>query len=84
MKTATIIHTETLTQYFKEGLEVTPSPQDKLMHAIYGTLEEIVTSFRTELAVVEYKNKKELTAKCQEVAEEFKNFIHPNDLTIEL
>jgi hypothetical protein len=83
MKTATIIHKETVTQYFKDGAEVTPSAEEKLLNAIFGTMEEKVTTFRTELAVVKYKNKKELTAKFWEVAEQFKNFIHPNDLIIE-
>jgi len=83
MKTATIIHKEIVTQFFKEGVEVTPSAQDKLLNIIFGTMEEKVTIFRTELAVVEYKNQKELTAKFWEVSEQFKNFIHSSDLIIE-
>jgi hypothetical protein len=82
MKKATIIHLEKVTQYFKEGLEVTPSAEEKLLNAIFNTMETKTTEFKTELEVVTYKNEKELTAKFYEVAEQFKNFLHPNDLII--
>jgi hypothetical protein len=83
MKKATIIHLEKVTQYFKEGMEVTPSAEEKLLHAIFpANFETETTEFRTELEVVSYKNEKELTAKFWEVAEQFKNWIHPNDLII--
>lgn len=82
MKKATIIHLEKVTQYFKEGMEVTPSANEKLINAIFPSMETKVTELRTELEVVNYKNEKELTAKFWEVAEQFKNWIHPNDLII--
>lgn len=82
MKKATIIHLEKVTQYFKEGMEVTPSANEKLINAIFPSMETKTTEFRTELEVVTYKNEKELTAKFWEVAEQFKNWIHPNDLII--
>lgn len=82
MKKATIIHLEKVTQYFKEGQEVTPSANEKLMNEIFPSMETKTTEFRTELEVVTYKNEKELTAKFWEVAEQFKNWIHPNDLII--
>lgn len=79
---ATIIHLEKVTQYFKEGVEVTPSSEEKLLNAIFNTMETETTEFKTELEVVSYKNEKELTAKFYEIAEQFKNFLHPNDLII--
>ena len=82
MKKATIIHLEKVTQYFKEGMEVTPSANEKLINAIFPSMETKVTEFRTELEVVNYKTEKELTAKFWEVEEQFKNWIHPNDLII--
>ena len=82
MKKATIIHLEKVTQYFKAGVEVTPTSEEKLLNAIFNTMETETTEFRTELEVVNYKNEKELTAKFWEVAEQFKNWIHPNDLII--
>ena len=82
MKKATIIHKETVTQYFKNGVEVTPTAQEKLMNAIFPSMETKVTEFNFELEQVTYKNEKELTAKFWEVAEQFKNWIHPNDLMI--
>ena len=83
MKTATIIHRETVKQYFKNGIEVTPSAEEKLMNELYPSMETKETTFNFPLEVVKYKNKKELTVKFWEVAEQFKNFIHPNDLVIE-
>jgi hypothetical protein len=83
MKTATITHKEVVTQYFKDGQEVTPSAQEKLLNSIFGTFETKTTEFKFPLEVVKYKNQKELTAKFLEVAEQFKNWIHPNDLIIE-
>lgn len=56
MKKATIIHLEKVTQYFKEGMEVTPSANEKLINAIFPSMETKVTEFRTELEVVNYKN----------------------------
>lgn len=82
MKKATIIHLEKVTQYFKAGVEVAPTAEEKLLNAIFNTMETETTEFRTELEVVSYKNEKELTAKFWEVAEQFKNWIHPNDLII--
>lgn len=83
MKTATITHLEKVTQYFKDGVEVTPTANEKLVNSIFGMFETKVTEFRFQLEVVKYKNQKELTAKFWEVAEQFKNWIHPNDLIIE-
>ena len=83
MKKATIIHYEKITQYFKDGVEVEPTSEQKLLHAIFPqNFETEATEFRTELEVVSYKNENELTAKFWEVAEQFKNWIHPNDLII--
>jgi hypothetical protein len=82
MKKATIIHLEKVTQYFKSGVEVTPTPEEKLMNAIFPSMETKTTEFKTELEVVSFKNEKELTSKFWEVAEQFKNWIHPNDLII--
>jgi hypothetical protein len=82
MKKATIIHLEKVTQYFKLGVEVIPTAEEKLMNAIFPSMETKTTEFKTELEVVSFKNEKELTAKFWEVAEQFKNWIHPNDLII--
>lgn len=83
MKTATITHKEVVTQYFKDGIEVTPTANEKLMNSIFGMFETKTTEFRFQLEVVTYKTKKELEAKFWEVSEQFKNWIHPNDLIIE-
>ena len=64
MKKATIIHLEKVTQYFKDGVEVTPTATEKLMNSIFPSMETKTTEFRTELEVVSYKNEKELTRRC--------------------
>ena len=58
MKKATIIHLEKVTQYFKEGMEVTPSANEKLINAIFPSMETKVTEFRTELEVVKLQKRK--------------------------
>lgn len=83
MKKAKVIHIETVTQYFKDGIEVTPSAQEKLLNVIFKTMEEKTTTFKTELDVIKYKNQNELNTKFWGVAEQFKNFIHPSNLIIE-
>ena len=65
MKKATIIHLEKVTQYFKEGVEVTPSAEEKLLNAIFNTMETETIEFKTELEVVTYKNEKELTDRAR-------------------
>ena len=83
MKTAVIVHKQTVVQFFKDGEEIKLSAQDKLLNAIFGTMEETITNFKTEIAVVKYKNQKELTAKFWEVADQFKSFINPDELFVE-
>lgn len=82
MKKAIIIHYEKITQYFKEDVEVIPTTEEKLLNAIFNTLETKTREFNTELEFISYKNEKELTEKFWKVAEQFKNYIHPNDLII--
>lgn len=82
MKKATILHLEKFTQYFKGGVEVTPTSEEKLMNELFSTMETQTIEFKTEIKVVAYKNEKDLAAKFWEVAEQFKNFIHPNNLII--
>ena len=83
MAKAAIVHVEKVTQYFINGIETFPSPADKLRNAIFPTMETIKTEFKTELKIVDYKNQKELDAKFWQTADEYKYFIHPNDLIIE-
>ena len=82
MKKATILHLEKVTQYFKNGIEVTPTSEEKLMNEIFSIMETETTEFKTELKVVDYKNENDLAAKFWEAAEQFKSFIHPNNLII--
>ena len=82
MKNASIVHVEKITQFFKDGIETTPTADEKLLNAIFGTLEIKTTYFKTEIAVVKYKTEKELTIKFWEIVEQFKNFVHPSDLVI--
>jgi len=80
---AIITHKEVVTQYFKDGVEVAPTANEKLLNAIFNTFETKVSEFYFQLEMVTYKNQKELTAKFWEVARQFENFIHPNDLIIQ-
>jgi hypothetical protein len=82
MKTATIIHQETVTQYFSNGVEYAPTPEEKLLNSIFNTLEIKTTTFEFELAEVAYSTNKDLDVKINAVLEGFKNFVHPNDVII--
>ena len=84
---AAIIHTEIISQYFLNGEEVTLTADEKLLFSIFGTTEENptvkkTTTFETLIAVVDYKNEKELNARFYEVADGFTGLIHPNDMKI--
>jgi hypothetical protein len=82
MKTATIIHLEKVTQYFKDGIEVIPTEEEKLLHSIFNTMQTETKEFKTEIGVLRYKNEKELNTNFYEFAQQFINFIHINDLII--
>lgn len=85
MKKATIVHLEVVNQYFKDGVEITPTAEEKLLYSIWGVesgINVIRSEFKTDLAVVPYKNGKELAAGFWKVAAQFESFIHSNDLVI--
>lgn len=85
MKKATIAHMEVVRQYFKDGVEITPTDNEKLLHSIYGDstgMTVVVNEFKTDLAVVHYKNGKELAEGFWAVAVQFEPYIHSNDLII--
>jgi hypothetical protein len=85
MKKATIVHLEVVNQYFKDGVEITPTAEEKLLYSIWGVesgINVIRSEFKTDLAVVHYKNGKELADGFWKVVAQFESFIHSNDLVI--
>lgn len=73
MKTASLVHVEIATEYYKDGSLYYPSSNEKLLWDIFGTPENVIKNhqiFETEIDVLTGFTKKEVEHK---VNENFKN-----------
>jgi len=69
MKTATLVHVETGVEFYKDGSLYTPTQEEKLLCAIFGTpsgIERLEQTFETEIDELVGFTKREIQAKCDE------------------
>jgi hypothetical protein len=69
------------------GVEITPTWEQKLLNSLYPNqngMEMKVTTSSRIVGEISYKTKKELDAKFQEVATEYEKFINPFELSVVL
>ena len=78
MRTATLVHVETGVEYYKEGElhPITPTAEQKLLWALFGTPEGIIRieqDFETEIDEFAGYTKREIESR---VNENFKNGVY--------
>ena len=81
MKRSTVIHTETITEYFQDGVAIeNPTAPQKLMAALFGETRSHVVV--TDIEVIEYNNKKERDEKFWAVVDLYSSLIPANELSL--
>ena len=69
MKTATLVHVETGVEFYKDGSLYTPTQEEKLLWALFGTpyeVERLERTFETEIDELVGFTKREVESKCDE------------------
>ena len=69
MKTATLVHVETGTEYYKNDILFIPSANEKLLWSLFGTPENVIMiqqTFETQIDEFTGFTKKEIEAKVND------------------